>query len=216
MAFFLRTGAMYSISYARWKTNPDRIYIFVLFGNPVLDKVHALNLGARQLSTLDKARIVHTIARLSKIPTASKYSGQVLYRIFLSYLKDQVKHCYRTYFHSAITRATLFNYGLNKKEDFTDADLRVYNPNMLQEAKRDLLVRLINAYTLRGLDVENLQASLAKISPTYPTAQPTIATTQPTITPVTSDEQEPEEGAEEPGDDEGPSSPDDLGGIGYK
>jgi len=209
MAFFMRTGALYSISYARWKTNPDRIYLFILFANPVLDKVHALNLGARQLSTLDKARIVHTIVRLSKIPTASKYSGQVLYRIFTSYLRDQIKHCYRTYFHSAITRATLFNYGLNKKEDFSDADLRVYNPNMLQEAKRDLLVRMINMYTLRGIDVADLQANLAKISPTYPTSQPTMATTQPTITPVTSD-------AQEPGGDEGPSSPDDLGGIGYK
>lgn len=215
MSFFLRTGSFYSISYARWKTNPNRIYIFVLFGSPVTDKVHALNLGARQLSTLDKARVVHTIARLSKIPTASKYSGQMLYRIFTSYLRNQVKLCYRTYFHSSITRATLFNYGLNKKEDFTDADLRVYNPNMLQEAKRDFLVRMINMYTLRGLDVQSLQASLAKIGPTQP-----IATTQPTITPVTSETQEPGEETIEPEieepapEDQNP--PDDLGGMGYE
>lgn len=192
MAFFLKTGSFYSISYTRWKTNPDRIYIFVLFGNPVANKVHALNLGARQLSTLDKARIVHTITRLSKIPSASKYSGQVLYRIFLTYLKPQVQKCYRTYFHTAISRATLFNYGLNRKEDFSPEDLKVYNPNMLDEARRDLLVRLINMYTLRGFDVQDLQAGLAKIGGKMPSYLGQTQYATPVVTPVTEDQEKQE------------------------
>jgi len=168
MAFFFKIGAIYHVSYSRWKTNPDHIYIFILFGTPVIDKVHALNLGARQLTTLDKAKIVHTIARLSKVPTASKYSGQVLYRIMLTYLRPQVAKCYRTYFHQFVTRASIINYGLNKKEDFTAEDLKVYNPMMYQQARKDFLVRLMNMYTLRGFDVKDMQAGLAKINAKIP------------------------------------------------
>ena len=196
MSFFLRTGSFYHVTYSRWKTNPDRIYLFILFGNPVLNKVHALNVGARQLTTLDRARIVHTIARLSKVPTASKYTGQVLYRILLTYLKPQVSKCYRTYFHTSITRASLINYGLNKKEDFSPEDFKVYNPQLLNEARADLLVRLINIYTMRGFDVQDLQVSLASVQAKIPSGQPALVTTTftsttPPITPTTNVEETP-------------------------
>jgi len=197
----------------------------VLFGSPVVDKVHALNVGARQLTTMDRAKIVHTITRLSKVPSASKYTGQVLYRILQTYLKDQIKKCYRTYFHSAISRATIINYGLNKKEDFSPEDFKVYNPSLLQEARRDLLVRLINIYTLRGLDVTDMQASLAKVGAKTPVGQPVLAT--PTITPTPQPEKETtpvtddnttEETGDEDNEPQPPTGPgtDDFGGTGYE
>jgi hypothetical protein len=109
----------------------------------------------------------------------------------------------------------LFNYGLNKKEDFTAQDLKVYNPSMLQDAKRDLLVRLINMYTLRGMDVADLQQSLAKIGAKVPTGQPPLP---PPVTPVTSEDQTPEKETEEIETEEpgGENPPDDLGGTGYE
>ncbi len=185
MAFFFKLGGIYNISYSAWKTNPTRIYVFILFGNPVLPKVHALNLGAKQLSMYDKAKIIHTIVRLSKIPNISTYSGRLLYRIFLTYLKPQIGKCYRTYFHQYITRASLINYGINKKEDFGPNDLKVYNPNMLNEAKRDFLVRILNMYSKRGVELHDVQASLAKIQAKIPTQPGVVTPTKPNATPQT-------------------------------
>lgn len=226
MAFFFRIGAIYHITYSQWKTNPDRIYIFVLFGNPVAGKIHALNLGARQLTTMDKARIVHTIVRLSKSPAASKFSGDVLYRIFLTYLKPQIAKCYRTYFHQYVTRASLINYGLNKKEDMSPEDLKVYNPQMYLEAKKDFLVRMINMYTMRGFEVTDLQNSLAKIQGRFPnqTAPSSAITPTPIPEPVYStepkeEEKETEDEIEEPEDEQEntePSDNDELDDTGYK
>ncbi len=172
MAFFFKTGALYHIKYSAWKTNPTHIYVFILFGSPVTPKIHALNIGAKQLSMLDKAKIVHTIVRLSKIPNISTYSGALLYRIFLTYLKPQVQKCYRTYFHMYVTGASLINYGLNKAEDFQSYDMRVYNPQLLEEAKRDFIIRILNMYSRRGVELKSVQNAFAKIQKQIPKPTP--------------------------------------------
>lgn len=161
--YLFRLGAIYSINYSFWKQNPTRIYIFILWGNPVAPKIHALNLGARELTTVDRAKLVNVIVRLSKVPSSTVYSGRLLYKIFLTYLKPQVKKCYRTYFHSGVTRASLLNYGINKKEEFSEHDLKVYDPLLHQNAKRDYLIQLLNLYTRRGLDLKNVRDQLAKM-----------------------------------------------------
>ena len=56
MAVFLKTGSIYTLYYSHWKTNL-KIYAFILWGNPISPKVHALNLGAKQLTTVDRAKI---------------------------------------------------------------------------------------------------------------------------------------------------------------
>lgn len=222
---FLKLGAIYTLMYSQWKTN-FKVYAFILWGNPVTPKIHALNLGAKQLTTVDRAKLVHTISRLSRVPNASVYNGRLLYRIFTTYLKPQVAKCYRTYFHSFVTGASLLNYGLNKKEDFNEQDLKMYNPYMYNQAKADYLIKLLDMYTRKGLDLKHIRDTLAhiQVAPAPPTSPATQVPSQ-TIPdqPAATGTAKPE-GPTEPTEPEGggggtpPAAPggnDELGGMGY-
>jgi hypothetical protein len=162
MAFFFRTGAIYSLYYTHYKENL-KVIAFIMFGNPLIPKAHALNLAAKQLSSMDRAKLVHTIVRLGKVPNASIYNGRMLYRIFVTYLKPQVKKCYRTYFHAFVSSASLINYGLNKPEDFNENDLKIYNPQLYLQAKKEWLVRIMDLYSQRGVDFKAVQDQFAKV-----------------------------------------------------
>lgn len=162
MAFFFRTGAIYSLYYTHYKENL-KVIAFIMFGNPLIPKVHALNLAAKQLSSMDRAKLVHTIVRLGKVPNASVYNGRMLYRIFVTYLRPQIKKCYRTYFHAFVSSASLINYGLNKPEDFNENDLKIYNPQLYLQAKKEWLVRIMDLYSRRGVDFKAVQDQFAKV-----------------------------------------------------
>lgn len=144
----LKTSAIYHISYSNWKTNPTKIYIFVLYAG--VNKVHCLNIGARQLSTVNRLKLIHLIKRLSKLPQATRYNGRVLYRIFRTYAPNAIRQCYRTYWRQFITRYALVNYGLNQKEEFTEIELKYQHPDMYKIAKRDLIISTLDAYTRKG------------------------------------------------------------------
>lgn len=219
---YLKLGSIYTLMYSHWKTN-FKVYAFILWGNPIIPKIHALNLGAKQLTTVDRAKLVHTISRLSKVPNASVYNGRLLYRIFTTYLKPQVAKCYRTYFHSFVSGASLLNYGLNKKEDFSEQDLKIYNPYMYNQAKADYLIKLLDMYTRKGLDLKHIRDTLAHIQtapaqPTSPVTQvpsqviPDQQVTTPTepVGPTT-----PEGGGEGGAPPAAPGGNDELGGMGY-
>lgn len=219
----LKLGALYTLMYSQWKTN-FKVYAFILWGNPVTPKIHALNLGAKQLTTVDRAKLVHTISRLSKVPNANVYNGRLLYRIFTTYLKPQVAKCYRTYFHTYVTGASLLNYGLNKKEDFTEADLKIYNPYMYQRAKADYLIKLIDMYTRKGLDLKNMHDALAKVQAKIPQASspltqiPSQQIPDQPVTAKPTGPTKPEGGEEGGGGGTPPATPggnDELGGMGY-
>ena len=157
----LATGSIYSLWYLQWKTN-IKVYAFILYAGPGTNKVHALNLAARQLSPMDRAKIVRVIAKLIKVPQSSKYNGAVLYRIFKQYLPREIKKCYRTYFKQYITKAAIINYGLNRPEDMLDIETTFQNKEMFQKARNDVLMKLVNLYTGRGVTKETLEGSFAK------------------------------------------------------
>ena len=56
---------------------------------------------------------------------------------------------------------------------------------MLNEAKRDFLVRILNMYSKRGVELHDVQASLAKIQAKIPTQPGVVTPTKPNATPQT-------------------------------
>jgi len=154
----LATGSIYSLFYTNWKTN-IKIYAFILYG--MGPKVHLLNLGARQLSVVDRAKIVRVIVKLSKIKNSTKYNGALLYRIFKQYLWREISKCYRTLHSHLITKAALINYGLNNEEDFSDLEKSFQNKQMFEQARRDIIMKLINLYTGRGVKLNTLKNKFA-------------------------------------------------------
>lgn len=193
------TGAIYSMWYNQWQTN-TKIYAFIMYGGPGTDKVHALNIGARQLGVVDRAKIVRVIVKLAKVNTSTKYNGALLYRIFKRYLPLEIKKCYRTYFRSFITRAALINYGLNNKDEFTDLELKFQDEALFRSAKADFIIKMIDLYTKRGVQKTTVEDTFAEPIDTTTTRQPSTGTgtrpgTRPGTTPI-----EPDDG----GDDGGP------------
>jgi hypothetical protein len=156
----LRTGAIYSLRYTNWKTN-YKIFAFVFWPGGGMTKTHIINLSARQLSIIDRTRIIRTVVRLSKIPHASKYNGRMLYKIFKTYLPREIRKCYRTYFTHLITQAALINYGLNKEEDFTEMELSSQSKQLFEEAQRDFQVKAMNLYSGRGAKMNDVKSSMA-------------------------------------------------------
>ena len=156
----LKTGAIYSLRYTRWKTN-FKIYAFIMWGGGPSSKTHLLNIGAKQLSILDRTKIIRTIVRLSKIPTSNKYDGRMLYKIFKTYLSREIKKCYRTFFPHAISQSALVNYGLNKAEDFTEMELAGTNQQLFEQAQRDFQIKAMNLYSGRGHDLKKVKGSMA-------------------------------------------------------
>lgn len=156
----LRTGAIYSLYYLRWKTN-FKIYAFILWPGGGTTKVHLLNLAAKQLNIMERARIVRTIARLMKIPNATKYNGKLLYKIFKTYLPIEIQKCYRTFFPQYIHSAALINYGLNDPSKFTEMELSGQAKSLYDQALRDFQVKALNWYTKRGYDMEQVKKMMA-------------------------------------------------------
>jgi hypothetical protein len=174
----LRTAAIYSITYSRWVKN-RKVYAFILYAGSG-PKVHALNLGAREIGTIGRTKLANIIARLSKVPAAKKWDGATLYRIFRTYLPKEVALSYRTYFKAHIPQASLINYGFNSPDSFTDLDLAQNNPALYSAAGRDLFVKLLNTYTGRGVKMKAVEKSLAVAG----TAAKTPATVVETKAPI--------------------------------
>jgi hypothetical protein len=139
----LKTGGIYRIYYSNWKTNIKPV-VFILYQG--ISKVHALNISAIQLSHIDILKLVTIISKLSKLPGATRYTGRVLYRIFRLYARDQIKKCYRTYHTSMITKYSIVNYGLNKKEDFSNFELNFQSKEMYQDGSNRLVTRMLNFF----------------------------------------------------------------------
>lgn len=202
----LATGAIYSIWYSQWKTN-TKIFAFILYGGPGVNKVHALNLGAVQLNVVQRVKIIRVIAKLAKIKESTKYTGALLYQIFKTYLPNEIKNCYRTYLRQYIVRASLINYGLNRKEEFTELELQMQDKQLFIQAKADFFMKMLNLYTGRGVQKTTLENSFAKavIPPKPPVVssagkevKPTTTPTQPG-TPTETTKGTPEEGGETEG-----------------
>jgi len=160
----LKVAGIYSLTYQRWKKNRI-IYSFVLYDSPGNPKVHALNLGARSLNSIHRAKLVNIIARLSKVEAAKKWDGATLYRIFKTYLPQEIALCYRIYIKAFITHAALINYGFNSPDSFTDIDLAQNNKALFQAAGRDLFIKLMNLYTGRAVKMQAVESTLATIKP---------------------------------------------------
>lgn len=167
-----KVGAVYSILYSNWKTNPTRIYPFIFYCG--VSKIHALNLGARQLSQLNRMKLIRVISQLSKLPMATKWNGRQLYAIFKRYAPDAVRQCYRTYWRGFVTTSTLVNYGLNKKEEFLDIELKYVDKNLFNKAKKDIIVNTLALFNKKGVQLSSIKDSFAKTTPTV--TAPTIAT----------------------------------------
>lgn len=156
----LKIGAIYSLRYQRWQTN-YKIYAFILWPGGGATKTHLLNIGAIQLNVIDRARIVRTIVRLSRIPQATKYNGRLLYKILKRYLPNQIRKCYRTFFTNFITHAALINFGLNNPEDFSEMELGGQSKELYLQAQRDYQVKAINWHSKRGYDMKKAETSMA-------------------------------------------------------
>ena len=144
----LKTGSIYNIFYTQWKTN-IKVVAFVLY--PGMQKTHILNLSAIQLSTVERMQLVNIIRKLSKVPTAAQYNGRALYAIFKQYAPNAIRHCYRTMWRQFINEGALINYGLNKKEDFSEIELLGNSQRMMQQVKYDFTVNTINLLTGKGV-----------------------------------------------------------------
>lgn len=168
----LKIGSLYSILYSEWKTNPTRIYCFVLYDG--LTYLHCLQLGARQLSQLNRMKLIRIISQLSKLPMATKWNGRQLYAIFKRYAPDAIRQCYRKFIKVHVTTSTLVNYGLNKKEEFLDIELKYVDKNLFNQAKKDIIVNTLALFNKRGVELSSVKESFAKTTPTV--TAPSIAT----------------------------------------
>jgi hypothetical protein len=152
-------GGIYSLEYSSWITN-FKIYGLVLYGLGA--KVHILNLSAVQLSTMQRIRLMRGIITMSKIQNdAISSNGRMLYRIFKTYYPREVSKCYRTLFNTFIVRSSLINYGLHKKEYYDNQPDSIRNNTMLLKAQRDMMMKMFNLFSRRGVEMQALQASLA-------------------------------------------------------
>lgn len=155
-----RTGAIYSLYYSRWKQN-RKIYAFVLYGGLGSTKLHALNLGAKELNVAGRIRLINVITKLAKNQGAHQWDGSILYRIFKTYLPYEIKQCYRTYFKDQIPQLALVNYGLNDKDDFDPAELIQTNKSLFEAANKEMFIKMFNLYSNRGVKMEAVKDSFA-------------------------------------------------------
>lgn len=156
----LKTGAIYTLRYVRWKTN-FKIYAFILWPGGGMTKTHLLNLGAVQLTIIERARLVRTIIKLAKVPTATKYNGRLLYQIFKTYHRNEIKKCYRTFFTHFITQASLINYGLNSADEFSELELRGQNKQLFDQAQKDFQIKALNLFSQRGAQMKEVEKQFA-------------------------------------------------------
>lgn len=160
----LRHKAIYSFYYTNWKTNV-KVYSFVMWSGGGRH-IHILNLASVQLGIIGRSKLLTVIAKLCKTPGANLMSQRVLYRVLKTYLPREISKCYRTMFPQYIVRPALINYGMNKKEDFTEAELNLYNDKyMFERAQQDFMVKMINLVTGRAasrIRLENTFATTTK------------------------------------------------------
>ena len=158
----LPTGTFYTMFYARWKTNL-KVYAFILYGGFASDRVHALNLGARQLSSMERAKLFAIIRRLGSVPAIRTLQGPYVYRLFRTFAKKEMSKCYRTYLRSYITRASLINYGLYKEGQLPISAFTsmVFDRTLYAQAQRDLVVKMINS-NMRAYDMGKVQGMFSK------------------------------------------------------
>lgn len=168
MVTYLRVGSIYRVYYAQWKTNIKPV-IFVLY--PGINKIHALNLAATQLSSIQRTQLVMIIKRLSKVEATRKYPGYILYRIFRRYAPDAIRNSYRTYFRANMVSQYLVNYGLNKAEDFSELELQLQSKYLAREVKYDFFIKTMNMYTGQGVKKSDLPDQIFTPSTTRPNPQ---------------------------------------------
>lgn len=169
----MRTGAIYSFFYSNWKTNM-KIYAFIFYAGPNSPYVHALNLGSNQLSNFDRIKLVTTIKKLSGLNNSTLYNGRLLYQIFKTYLYDQVKKSYKKYNKNYIQRVALINYGLNKASEFSMQEMSSIDKAQMQLANRDIVVKMMNFYTNKGVTLNNVRDKFAKVVVDNTNAAPEI------------------------------------------
>jgi len=158
----MRTGAIYSFFYLTWKSNL-KIYAFVFYAGQNSQYVHAMNLGAVQLNNYDRIKIVTTIKKLAALNRSTLYDGRLLYQIFKTYLYDQVKKSYRIYNKSYIQRVALINYGLNRATEFSVMEMKNIDRTQLGIAQRDIVVKMMNLYTNKGVSLAQTRDKFAKL-----------------------------------------------------
>lgn len=169
---YFSVGTIYSIKYLDWKTNP-KIFGFIFYQgttrNTPGNKIHILNLAAVQLSLLDRVRLFNIIKQLTKVESARYYTGLVLYRIFKTYARHQIKKCYRTLHADRVAMASIVNYGIKRKEDIPRESFIFSNKTLYYMAQRDIMKRKMDNFLSR--DVE--RNDIAKSYSSYSSAQET-------------------------------------------
>jgi hypothetical protein len=90
---------------------------------------------------------------------------------------------------------------LNPPEAYSPDDMKVYDPMLYFNAKREWLVRIMNIYSRRGVDFDKVRDSLAQVDAKIEVANVaarTVPTETPETPPVETPEEEvtPEEGTE--------------------
>lgn len=163
----LRTGAIYTFFYNNWHTNM-KVYAFIFYAGPQSSYAHALNIGAVQLNSFDRVKLVMTIKKLAKISNSTYYNGRLLYKIFKTYLWPQVRKCYRTYNKLYIQRVALINYGINKASEFSIEEMKDSNQTQFSIAQRDLIIKIMNLYTGTGTKLSDFRQTFATIPKTVP------------------------------------------------
>ena len=146
----IRQSAIYNIYYTNWETNlPDNRIIFVLY-TPGVGKIHCLQLSAKQLSLVNRMKLINIIAKLSKTPQAQKWNGRVLYGIFKKYAPDAIRQCYRTLWTQYIRRYALLNYGLNDPTTFLMEEKAYQDKGLYQQVRANIINQALNMYTNKG------------------------------------------------------------------
>lgn len=115
-----------------------------------MGKLHCLQLSARQLSLVNRMKLINIISRLSKVPAARNWNGRILFGIFRKYAPEALVQCYRTLWTQNISRYSLINYGLNDPSSFLIEEKNFMDQSLYQQAKSNLVAQMLNQYTNKG------------------------------------------------------------------
>lgn len=169
----IRAGALYNIYYSRWKTNvPAPRIVFVLY-SPGVGKLHCLQLSAKQLSIVNRLKLINIISKLSKVPAAQKWNGRILFNIFKQYAPDAVRQCYRTLWVNNIVTYSLINYGLNDPDSMLAEEKAYGDKGLYMQVKNNIIKKTLDMYTARGFKPADGKFA----QPIHTTPQPNSKTT---------------------------------------
>ena len=178
MRYLIPTGCVAALRYTHWRHN-QKIYAFILYSGAMTDRIHALNLAALELNAAERAKLVRTIIRLSKVPAASMLTGRMLYMIFKKYHPQEVKKCYRTYLFSRVVGYSIAAPGLNKAEDVKPEKIGKPDPVLANQARADIILRALHLHSQRPSALAKVKAMFAG-TPTKPApAEPAKKTETP-------------------------------------